>query len=361
MSKNFSEFLKTQKFYLIKLYITERCNLDCDYCYYKERGFVDINLQDACKFLELIPPENINGFVLSGGEAMLKWDILRDLISFIREKHNFSGEIILQTNGLLIKDEHLLFFKRKNIALEFGFDGGGDSTIKHRIGLNKLSHQKVLENIKKARDMGIKYYITMTVFPHEADKVYQNFEFLWSNDLKNIDICTAIFELWEKEQIEKAKHDLLRIIQKLHGEGSNKISNEFSQPVNQQTIIIMLPTGDISLNYFIMALPTEARPHHRIAQIKNGKIHLFEETLKASIDIYENLCKNKNLTYKDILISSAELSYPEIKQKRGDLKFENWKDFANFKQKSEKLLAVLSKHNKPQELSLASPYIFSKT
>ena len=85
---DFFNYLKTQKFYLIKLYITERCNLDCDYCYYKERGFIDANPEDVKQLLQHIPSENINGFVISGGEALLKWENFKQIVSRSRSDCN---------------------------------------------------------------------------------------------------------------------------------------------------------------------------------------------------------------------------------------------------------------------------------
>ena len=333
-----------RKFYLIKIYITERCNLDCDYCYYKERGFVDINSNDVFKILENIPAQNINGFVLSGGEALLKWDTLKEIIVFIRKNRDFNGQIILQTNGLLITDEKIQFFKEYNIGLEFGFDGGAHSTTSHRLGLNDQSHGLVLKNIQKAAEVGLTYYVSMTVFPTEAKNLYKNFDFLWSKNIQNIDICPAIYEYWDKEKANTTKVEFLKVIKKLHQEGSRQISKEFSKNIDKQAILIMLPTGSISLNYFIMAMPSHERHKHEIAVIKDGHIEVFDEILETSLKRYSELFSKKELTYMDILLSSAELSYPEIKQERGNLNFEIWKDLMMFKQKVERLLPALIKN-----------------
>ena len=346
MAEDFFRFLETQQFYLIKLYITERCNLDCDYCYYKERGFIDANPEDVKYLLQQIPSENINGFVISGGEALLKWENFKEIVVYIRQEKNFTGQIILQTNGLLIDDQKIAFFKNNNIALEFGFDGAGISTIKHRLGLTQNTYQIVLNNILKVAKEGLTYFVSMTVFPQEADKLYQNFDFLWSQGVRNIDICPAIYEKWDEPLAKITKVKFLKVIKKLHEEGSSKISREFSQKLTNGAILILLPTGELSLNYFIMSLPTENRHQHRIAFIKDGNIKEYPKIFNSSLERYDSLFKKEHLTYMDVLVSSAALSYPEIKQKRGNLNFEIWAELMKFKQKSEKLLPILVKHAK---------------
>jgi len=95
-----------------------------------------------------------------------------------------------------------------------------------------------------------------------------------------------------------------------------------------------------------MSLPTENRYKHRIALIKDGNIKEYPKILNSSLERYDFLFKKEHLTYMDILISSAALSYPEIKEKRGNLNFEIWTELMKFKQKAEKLLPILVKHAK---------------
>ena len=106
-----------------------RCNLQCGYCYedpMRDAG----NLGDPRYDLDAIKRSIAKHsradelFLLFGGEPLLlPKPVLADLWAWGMQR---SGRNSIQTNGVLIDDEHIALFKRYNVAVGLSMDGPGE-------------------------------------------------------------------------------------------------------------------------------------------------------------------------------------------------------------------------------------------
>lgn len=121
-----------------------RCNLGCRYCYQdpqrdaEGRGVqgrrYDMSAMKAAAEREGGP------FVLFGGEPLLlPLADLEELLAWGFERHGAAG---LQTNGVLITDEHIRLFRRYNVSVGISMDGPGP--------LNDLRRQGSLARTRQA-------------------------------------------------------------------------------------------------------------------------------------------------------------------------------------------------------------------
>src|SRR5271155_2298358 len=119
-----------------------RCNLKCNYCYEDSLrgagnfgGSFDI---DAIK--EAVQREGGGPFLLFGGEPLLlPKETLRDLLEWGFQRN---GANSLQTNGILVDDDHIELFKRFNVRVGISIDGPGS--------LNDARWQGTLEETRSA-------------------------------------------------------------------------------------------------------------------------------------------------------------------------------------------------------------------
>jgi len=105
----------------IFIHITNKCNLHCKHCYYPNEGLhVTSELQNSEieKFIESFSQSGGKFVTLSGGEPLLRMDLLNKIIS---NNKNISFNVL--TNGTLIDDEIAGIFKDHNVTVQISIDG----------------------------------------------------------------------------------------------------------------------------------------------------------------------------------------------------------------------------------------------
>lgn len=99
---------------ILLLEISQRCNMSCEFCYapssQKDMDF-DAFSEQWAKLRELSP----RSIRIVGGEPLLRMDFLKKLIVFLR--HEFSGEILVYTNGILLSGEICRFFADNKVGV----------------------------------------------------------------------------------------------------------------------------------------------------------------------------------------------------------------------------------------------------
>lgn len=133
----------------VGLNVTRRCNLRCSFCFYGDLHFqpdgtnspespsFDLPLDLAFQRLSQI---TIADIYLCGGEP-LTYPHLRELVKWLSSR---SRSIRVATNGLLLTDEWLDFFRAQNVYLLMSVKNAGMS-----------EYQKIL----KAKDAGVKTHV----------------------------------------------------------------------------------------------------------------------------------------------------------------------------------------------------------
>ena len=158
--------------------VTELCNLKCKYCAYGElydfnktgRECECLNIEKAkalVKFYNLYLKENIGlnlsnqplVFSFYGGEPLINFDFIKDIIKYIESFDWFGREIKynMTTNGLLI-DNYIEFLCEKNFNITISLDGNKENNV-YRIDKNgKESFTKIYSNVKLIKEKYPNYY-----------------------------------------------------------------------------------------------------------------------------------------------------------------------------------------------------------
>jgi len=110
--------------------LTERCNLNCDYCYIPERmrrSGEDMPLKQAIRSLRLLKsyfkatlPKGVRPkIIFHGAEPLLSKDLIITVIKEFGKDFNFG----IQTNATLLDKDTIKFFTSRNISIGISLDG----------------------------------------------------------------------------------------------------------------------------------------------------------------------------------------------------------------------------------------------
>ena len=110
----------------IALNVAERCNLRCTYCYAGDGDYGNDSLMSLTTAQKAIRsfanpdyPLHISFF---GGEALLNFSLIQDVVNWCSEQKE-TFRYSLTSNGVLLNEKHLEFFKKHSFHLKVSYDG----------------------------------------------------------------------------------------------------------------------------------------------------------------------------------------------------------------------------------------------
>ncbi|HAH32193.1 MAG TPA: hypothetical protein DCL44_07770 [Elusimicrobia bacterium] len=155
--------------------VNDLCNLNCTYCDTKERYSRDtisrsaIKLQTIKKLIGDIKNSGLQRarFTWHGGEPLLLPDsFYQDVFALQKELGTIEYTNTFQTNGTLVDEKRLSFFKRNDVAIGFSLDGHKYSHNAYRFN-NQEQFELVLGNIRLAKKLGVRFSVIMVA--HEKN------------------------------------------------------------------------------------------------------------------------------------------------------------------------------------------------
>ena len=131
--------------------LSDRCNLNCAYCHFREKKTMDPAPMDALEILRHVKeyahgPFKI-GFV-GDGEPFLELDLLKECLRFMEDSPFLQAYTI--TNGTIpLSAEDIRFLERHSVNVGVSLDGY--QTLHDRNRCN--SFERVMENVQQYRDV----------------------------------------------------------------------------------------------------------------------------------------------------------------------------------------------------------------
>lgn len=199
------------------LNVTQRCNLNCKYCFVHQqpKEITYKVAQDAAKYLarnafaENRTP-SINFF---GGEPMLRYkDIIKPLTEWIRDVYGDKFDLSLTTNGTLLTEDVMKFFDVNQVGMLFSIDGDRKTQNINRPYHNGKGSFKSLEPII---ELVLRYHPNMT-FRATIDtpthtELFNNYEFAISRGYTNSFFIPNIFTTWKDSELDELDAELDKI------------------------------------------------------------------------------------------------------------------------------------------------------
>lgn len=298
--------------------LTERCNLNCEYCFEgdKRSGVLSIKyFEDIYKYItnyvneEWVLNKNDIEININGGEPLLFPDLFMAFVNYFKTRREF--KFSLSTNFTLITDEIMDFIVDNNISLQISIDGNKESHDLHRSFYNKKgSFEKVYSNIIKFKQKYPSYgeRYSMVCTPGTIRELSSNIEYLLSINVRNI-ICSFCYDYnWSTEDLQILKLQLENckdLYLNRYNEGKPFYLSLFDRNIDQfmngggkadcgacKDEVTILPNGDvIPCSFFNDSLSLK---EHTIGSIfSDNNIQKINEILVS--DVTMSTCKTCTL------------------------------------------------------------------
>lgn len=194
----------------VSLSLTHNCNFRCRYCYAGRKYKADMPLETAKQVVDLAIEKShgeMIDFSFFGGEPLLKFELIKQISSYIHSQTSRSSipyRLGITTNGSILNQEILNFFKEQNFSLCFSLDGPEEIHNKNRIQQNgKGSYKKVINNLKWAceelKNIQVNAVYNRDSLPH----LNEILKHIASFRIRAIHLNLDIHEQWQKADINK--------------------------------------------------------------------------------------------------------------------------------------------------------------
>jgi uncharacterized protein len=167
--------------------VTKNCNFRCSYCYVQEKNYNVISFETLKKIINGLLAYNkhkVTEIIWHGGEPLLAGiDFYKEIIDYI--KTSYPDKIVvnkLQTNGMLIDDNWIKFFKSNGFKIGISIDGPESIHDKHRKTINnKGTFTQVYENSNELIKNNIKPGFMAVISNYSVKYPDEIFNFFYNN------------------------------------------------------------------------------------------------------------------------------------------------------------------------------------
>jgi len=174
--------------------VTDSCNLKCQYCYANNENKIQmINsktiIKAVEKFANNIFPNKLT-VIFHGGEPLLAFDKIKEAVENM--KHVKNVVYSLQTNGTLLTEEKLNFFKKNKFLIGLSIDGitEKNNSLRNIDGKIKDYTKKNLE-ILKTNKLFVKPLIV--IHKKNINNIKEIVDFFKNNGFDGL-VCNLLFE-----------------------------------------------------------------------------------------------------------------------------------------------------------------------
>ncbi len=209
------------------LYLTNKCNFSCNYCYSAStresdwRKFDFSSLKKIARMLLREPNRNNLCFLLFGGESLTSFDLIKDIVEYINNVNMVFRKNVtfrMQTNGSLFDERKIEFLAKNNIGIGISIDGPEYIHNRNRHFKNgKGTHKEVLNGIRLLKEYEVPFSVIATVGdPEEVPIVFDYF--LTERITNRVKISPVLpeglaktkdFGLLKEYSLSWAKHNIL--------------------------------------------------------------------------------------------------------------------------------------------------------
>ncbi len=205
----------------IELILTTACNLACKYCF-EEKMLLDKNnmsISVAQKSINLLldysrDKEEIY-IVLFGGEPLINKALLKEVVSYAEEqsqKNHKKVNFSITTNGILIDEIWIDFFRNHEMKVLLSMDGMAESHDRFRI--DRTGHgtfDKVMKAVNLLKQSQGYLGIKMTIMPENVSSLSQDVMGLYQRGINHFIIGYANNQRWDTNQVKTFLSELKKL------------------------------------------------------------------------------------------------------------------------------------------------------
>ena len=211
MSKIFAEELPIDS---VDLFITERCNLACKYCFHSQTDS-DLTEERGKKILERLKEASPDHMTITffGGEPMLNYDLILKLTEYaktlwVKDSKTEKCAFRISTNGTIYNEEFFRKFVTIGGQIQISLDGDKETTESGRLGID---FNQVVENCLNIIKIDPRTNCRMTFTPETVGRLAQNIEFLHTMGFNNVMHHAVMEAPWTEELVKLYEYQLRQV------------------------------------------------------------------------------------------------------------------------------------------------------
>ncbi|MEI6437895.1 MAG: radical SAM protein [Candidatus Omnitrophota bacterium] len=201
----------------LQIFLTDRCQLSCRYCYLDRRAKKDLSWPLVKKavtdFLDGASAPRVVSFY--GGEPLLSFPLFKRTVEFIRRDHSPADVFLyLATNGIRVDRKVAAFCAAQAVTVLLSFDGRRDRHDGQRCGAVESSYDAARSALKHLQKARVPVIANMVIRPQDASS--------WVDDLKHVVGCgftqvqllpdaAAIWSTVEINRFARSQRDFVRM------------------------------------------------------------------------------------------------------------------------------------------------------
>lgn len=293
------------------LIVTHGCCLKCKYCFVQQNPFNHMSREILFKSIDFLLTSSARHLQLQffGGEPlMLPFKLLKESIIYAKRKAKEKEkllDIIITTNGVLLNEKKVNFFKENNVILEVSIDGDEIAQNLNRPQQKGFpsSYQLIIKNLPLIFEKEIDCRASMVVSPLTVNNLVHNFKHLVNLGFKKIFMMIACGVYWSKTKLSLLKKNLkiiepicLELIKQKKLEFLNL--KEWLRPVRMNTEISVDVDGKIysaCISYLIHDKQTKEKyVLGEIGKVKKG-IDFFEKKRLPNLEALKIIFRENNI------------------------------------------------------------------
>lgn len=229
------------------LCITERCNLNCGYCYV-ENSTRKMSWKTARRAMDIVlSQQQVNPIIaFFGGEPLLEWSLIKKVVSYA-QKYKKNIQFDIATNMTLLNEEIVDYFKRFNFSPTLSFDGIKQANDKKRIFRNGRGSFEIIDNkLGLFRDFPHHFQIRITLTPENIAYLCDSVKYILEKELSaaRINIMPAIHK-----EIRWRNRDVV-----LFGRELFKVADLFVENYKKNRLLNICCNEDLALQSHILNL-----------------------------------------------------------------------------------------------------------
>lgn len=197
----FAESANMREGHLVELLVTEKCNLACGYCLAgasQQMPHMDEEIaRRAIDRAFAIQQDAGFTFEFSGGEPLLRYAMIRQLVEYIRAhpaRDGRAAHVAVQTNGTLLNEERVNWLRDEGIIVGLSLDGNPASHNRSRPQVNGgESFSKVMLGIDLLQRAGVGFGALLVLNRSNIGDTEGMIEFLVDNGIEHIKLNPVAF------------------------------------------------------------------------------------------------------------------------------------------------------------------------
>jgi uncharacterized protein len=176
---------------VLEVHITNECNLNCPYCFNLKRSGDFLSAREILKSINDLFEEQENNYFLHfiGGEPLLRWEEIKDVIRTIWLKNGFLPNHSITTNGKNLTKKIISEFEILKTKVTLSIEGKKERHLALRTPWSEDEYEELIANTKQLiKKVGPENLIARMTLFDELWNVVDDIDFLYKLGIKRIKI-----------------------------------------------------------------------------------------------------------------------------------------------------------------------------